>query len=93
MRIAAALFQLLASVVGFISVYCWWESATLRPLNVRAQTLLKGEPDDRLFDHGGVNLILMSYSWQSRMNALAAAWTGASVLLQAVAVGLQIAWP
>jgi hypothetical protein len=85
-------FQLLASIAGFVSVYYWWVASRIGPVDVPAQTLQQGRPGDMLFDYGGTNMIFMNYARQSRMNARAAAWTGVSVFFQVIPVVLPTIW-
>lgn len=90
MQSTVTIIGLLASLAGVVSVYYWWTSARMGPIDIPSATMPKGEPGDELLDYGGPNMIFLNHSRQSRLNAYAAAWTGASVLLQAIAIILPM---
>ncbi len=87
MQIASTLIATLGCIAGFASAYYWWTSARIGPVDVPAtEPIPKGGPGDMWIDYGGSKAIFLNYSRQSRLNALAAAWTGVSVLLQTIAL-------
>jgi hypothetical protein len=94
MTLATAV-QIVAVVTGFVSVYYWWRSATLKPVETPtvAGVLPRGGPGDQFFETEGGKTIHMRFSEQSTLNARAAAWTGVTTGLQALAliVGISCA--
>lgn len=90
MTTAPAILGLLASVAGFVSVYYWWNASRAGPVHIPADMTPKGGDGDLWINYGGKETMLLNFAEQSRLNALAAAWTGASVLLQAIAVVVQL---
>jgi hypothetical protein len=90
MRLALGILGLLAAIAGFVSVYYWWRAARMGPIAVPAGAMPEGGPGDQVWDYGGETALFLNYSRQSKLNALAAAWTGVSVFFQATAVILGL---
>jgi hypothetical protein len=90
MRYSSALIGLLASTSGLVAVYYWWKAARMGPIDVPAGAPPKGGPGDMYFECEGDKAIYLNYSRQSKWNAMAAGWTGISVLLQTFAILAQI---
>jgi hypothetical protein len=83
----AAVVQLIAVVTGFVSVYYWWRSATLKLVETPAAAgLPKAGTGDQVFETEEGKFLHWRISEQSKLNARAAAWTGFSTFLQAVAI-------
>ena len=79
--------QLLGVVSSFISVYYWWRSATLKSISTSTTAAFaQARPGNQVSEYEPNNAIFIRYSEQSRLNANAAAWTGVSTLLQALAI-------
>jgi hypothetical protein len=90
MKLAIAA-QVFGVVTGFVSVYYWYRSATLKPLETpTAAAFAQGKSGDQVFEYEEGKSILYRYSEQSRLNANAAAWTGVTTFLQALALILAI---
>ena len=79
--------QIAGVIAGFVSVYYWWRSATLKPVETPTTAALpKGSPGDQFFRTEEGKTIHYKFHEQSRLNANAAAWTGVTTLLQALAL-------
>jgi len=79
--------QLLGVVSSFVSVYYWWRSATLKSVSTSTTAALaQAKASDMVFEYETEKAIFVRYSEQSRLNANAAAWTGVSTFLQALAI-------
>lgn len=94
MKFIATAFQLAAVVVGFVSAWYWWRSANTGPVEIPATDKPQGHHHgDLIFDWGGDKMMHVRNYEQSKLNAKAALWTAASVLLQLMAILSGIVWP
>jgi hypothetical protein len=93
MKFIATVFQLAAVVVGFVSAWYWWRSANTGPVEVPTTDNPQGPPGDQWFDWGGDKMMHVRTYEQSKLNAKAALWTAASVLLQLMAILSGLVWP
>lgn len=91
MRFLSMILGLLASVAGLVAVYYWWKAARMVPIDVPAGAPPDGGSGDMYFEYDSKNAIYLNNSLQSKRNAIAAGWTGLSVLLQTFAILIQIA--
>jgi hypothetical protein len=83
----ATAIQIAAVLTGFVSVYYWWRSVTLKLVETPATAgLPKGGPGDQIFETQEGKILHWRISEQSKLNAWAAAWTGITTGLQALAL-------
>ncbi len=90
MSYLSMLLELLASISGLIAVYYWWKSARMGPIDVPAGSMPPGGPGDMYAEYDDKHAIYINNSLQSRRNATAAGWTGISILLQTLAIIIQV---
>jgi hypothetical protein len=93
MKFIATVFQLAAVVVGFVSARYWWKSANTGPVEIPTTDKPQGQRGDLIFDWGGDKMMYVRNYEQSKLNARAALWTAASVLLQLMAILSGFVWP
>ena len=94
MKIMIGVMQLAGILTSFISVYYWWRSATLKPVtSPTTQDVPKGDSGDVWFQSEDGVTIHYRYSYQSLLNAYAAAWTGATAGIQLLATTIGFFGP
>jgi hypothetical protein len=93
MKCITTVLQICAVLVGFVSAWYWWKSANTGPVEIPAADKPQGDgPGDLLLDWGVDKMMHIRTYEQSKLNSKAALWTGASVLLQLLAIISGIVW-
>lgn len=86
--------QAIAVIAGLISAYFWWRSSA-KPQAIKGD-LPEGGEDGAIAITVGDTHLVYDIPAQSRLSGLGAIWAAASILAQAIAVGvsaLQIPLP
>ena len=88
MKVVETAFQISAVLCGFYAAFLWWQSSdTVKVVNEMPTTGGTGDTAIKLNDG---KIIVYSNAKQASLNKSAAAWTAASVGLQALAIVVRL---